>query len=264
MAYKISYGKLKLLKDCPCCFWWSMKKNIGHPPSPMSQIPNRIQDAYQKNWLDSRKNGTLPKELSEIKEAKLIDKTTWNLWQYGKAFSSYTCKNGVNFSLHLRIDDVLIQNENLIVLDIKTVGAGDENVNETKLLTDIERYGYKTQLELYSYIIDHLESSKNVSLSTLDFGYLLFVWIKERDSAGRILTKESLIKVDIDKNNIPKLLEEASEILKKEEPPKLHRACNHCSTNELRHQHKMSPPPLIEGEKGYGGPEPLNLDDFDV
>ncbi len=222
----ISYGSLKLLKECESCFWWHIKHGISRQNAWQSQLPNTIEARILEKFYDYRMSGKLPPELNipEIESFRLIDHETHNKWKNPRS-GEPTFQN-----LDANPDDVLTDGHKLIVLDIKTASKSPENCTEENFRKDIEKYEYKLQLEFYNYIL------RKLGYKTEDFGYILFYYIKDMDNQNNLKMEHKLIKVEIEVKNVTPLLKEAEKVLKNNKFPKSR--CEFCSSNLERYKNK--------------------------
>lgn len=228
MTYELSASSLKLIKECPACFWWQVKKGIRRPTGPMSQLPNRVEEQILGRFHEYRLKGKLPPELSELKDVKLIKDAEQHKEWKNKGITHTDEKR--NFRAKAKPDDVLVLEHNgkMIILDYKTAGKRAESCREEVLIQDIEKYNYNLQIDLYNYVF-----RKN-KINTEDYAYLLFWFVKGIDSDGKIIPGSKLIKVKVDIKNAEKVLNQAVEILKKEEPPDC--GCGFCLSAESRYK----------------------------
>lgn len=224
MTYKLSVSSLKLMKECPACFWWQVKKGVRRPSGPMSQLPNRVEDQILNRFNEFRAIGKLPPELKELKGMRLLkDLEQHNTWK-NRGLHYIDEENG--FDLVAKPDDVLENGNKYVILDYKTAGAGASKCTIEKFEEDIKKYDYNLQADVYSYVFQ-----KN-RMKTEDYAYFLFWFIKEIDSEGRFIFDTKLLKVNVDTSNAEKTVNEALDILNQENAPKS--GCPYCLAVENR------------------------------
>jgi len=222
MTYKLSSSSLKLMKNCPRCFWYQVKKKIRRPDGPMSQLPNRVERVIIKRFDEYRAKEQLPEELEALKPMILLkDKNLHNEWK--NKGMKYEDKE---FILVAKPDDVLQNKNKYVILDYKTTGSNPDNCTEEKFNEDIKKYDYQLQVDVYNYVF-----RKN-KLSTEDYAYFLFIFLKEMDTKGRFIFETKLAKTKINIKNAEETLNKALKILDKEEPPK--EGCPFCLDVEDR------------------------------
>ena len=218
MVYKLSQSSLKLMQECPTCFWWQVKKKVRRPSGPMSQLPNRVEDQILLRFNKFRLEGELPPELKELVGFKLLaDIEKHKTW---KNKGLYYTDEERGFTLVAKPDDVLEHNSKLCILDYKTAGTGASSCTTEKFISDIEKYGYKLQSNVYNYVF-----RKN-NIDTEDSSYFLFLYIKESDDEGKITLGSELVEVKVDLEDVESKLIKALDILNKEEAPE--NGCEHC------------------------------------
>jgi hypothetical protein len=224
MTYKLSVSSLKLMKDCPTCFWWKVKKRVKRPDGPMSQLPNRVERIILQNFNRFREKGKLPPELSSLKGMRLLkDQKLHNEWK--NSGLKYEDKKR-NFVLVAKPDDVLENGNKYVILDYKTTGSNPDNCTDEKFKEDIEKYDYQLQVDVYNYVF------RKDDLSTENYSYFLFIFLKEIDSEGKFVFGSKLIKTKIDTKNAEKALNHALNILKQENAPE--NRCPYCLAVENR------------------------------
>lgn len=222
MTYKLSPSSLKVMKDCPTCFWYQIKKKIRRPPSPMSQLPNRIEDQILNRFKKFRDKGELPPELKGIKNKGLINSDLHKEWK----------NKGISFAydddivIMGKLDDVLEGNNKLLVLDYKTAGKSPEKCTLEHFKEDIVKYDYQMQVDLYNYIL------RSNGMNTEDYSCFLFIYIESMDENGKIKLGNKLIRINSNLKRVEQVIKEAKEILEKNVPPI--GKCEHCKGIEER------------------------------
>lgn len=221
---KISYGSLKLFKECPACFWWQVNKGIRRLNPWQSNLPNVIEKHILDVFEDYRNSKKLPLELDipELKDFRLIESELHKKWK--NQFSDEPSYE----DLTANPDDVLTNGKEWIVLDIKTIGKFPENCTKEAMEKEIEEYDYRLQLEFYSYIL------RNCGYATPDYGYILFYFIDKGEKNGELKLKYHLVHVKLNINQVKNLIERARKILKKDKAPKC--SCDFCSSHKQRYK----------------------------
>ena len=224
MTYKLSVSSLKLMKECPACFWWQVKKKVRRPSGPMSQLPNRVEDQILNRFNEFRAKGKLPPELKELKGMILLkDLEQHNTW---KNRGLHYIDEEKGFDLVAKPDDILEKGNKYVILDYKTAGAGADACTKEKFEADIKKYDYNLQADVYSFVF------QKTGMETEDYAYFLFWFVKEIDSEGKFVFDTKLLKVKIDVNNAENTLNDALKILDQENAPK--NGCPYCLAVENR------------------------------
>jgi len=200
--YKLSPSSLKLLKECPRCFWLHHNKNIKRPDTIFPSLPSGM-DKILKNHFDKyRKNNVIPAELIKLKDIKLFEDTDLlKIWRSNFKGIQYTDKKG-NL-LRGAVDEILMKGKKLIVLDYKTRGF--------PLKEDTADF-YQDQLDIYNYLL-----RKN-GYKTEDYAYLLFYVPKEVNDHGDVVFDIDLVKRKINVDNADKIFKKAIEVLEGDIP----------------------------------------------
>ena len=222
--YKLSTSSLKLMKECPACFWWQVKKGVRRPSGPMSQLPNRVEDQILNRFKEFRAREELPPELSELNGMKLLkDLKLHDDW---KNKGKHYIDEEKGFDLVAKPDDVLENGKKYVILDYKTAGAGAIKCTPEKFEEDIKKYDYNLQADVYNFVF------QMTGMETEDYAYFLFWFIKEIDSEGRFIFGTKLMKAKVDISNAEKTVNDALEILKLDTAPKSR--CPYCLAIENR------------------------------
>jgi CRISPR/Cas system-associated exonuclease Cas4 (RecB family) len=209
--YNVSPSSLNLFIECPRCFWFYVKQKISRPRAPASTLPTGM-DILIKNHFDRyRKKDTLPPELQGKVGAKpvkqeLLDR--WRNWRIGLSYEEAgVCLRGA-------LDECFVDNDVYIPVDYKTRGFA--------LKYDSAGY-YQNQLNLYALLL----KKNNYKIGT--FAYLVFYILQSLSDNGEAKFDIQLIKMNTDTEKAYEVFREASEVLKREEPPQVNQKCEYCS-----------------------------------
>lgn len=202
MPYKFSPSSLKLLKECPRCFWIHFNKGIKRPGGPFPSLPSGM-DMILKNYFDSfRDKGLLPPELDKLTGVKLFDNVELlKVWRNN--WKGIEWKDEEGNVLKGAVDNILQKGEKLIVLDYKTRGFP---------LNDNTHGYYQDQLDIYNLLL-----RKN-GYETEDYAYLLFYHPDKVNENGDVVFNIDLIEVKVSVENAERIFKEAIEVLKGEMP----------------------------------------------
>lgn len=200
MQFKLSPTALKLMQECPRCFWLAQHKVWTRPEGITASLMNGMDKVLKKHFDNFMENGKLPPELlkSECKEGcKLFsDAELLRVWRNNLKGISWTDEEGN--TLHGAVDNILVKKNKLIVLDYKTRGFPlKENTHEY----------YQNQLDIYNFLL------KMNGYETEDFAFLLFYYPKEVLPSGEIIFENQLIKMPVDIKNAEALWKKAIKLL---------------------------------------------------
>ena len=244
MSYVFSPSALKIMDDCPCCFWWSMNYNIKRPQGIPPVLAIQIDSQLKKEFDSFRMNGVSPPVLQNLENGRIrLHNNQKNIDEWRSGISH---KYSNNVVLKGKVDDVLEENKSLIMFDIKTTGKNGSNCTEEELNKSIEKYKYRLQLEFYSYLLG------KKGFSTKDYGYLLFYFINKFDNNGNADFGTMPMRVNLDIKNVEKVVKRALDVLNMEEPPQpgtndKGKVCEYCSFSDERYKkHPKNQPELID------------------
>lgn len=199
-TFKLSPSSLKLMDECPRCFWLTQNKVWKRPQTIFPTLPSGM-DRVLKNHFDSfMEKGELPPELCEngdCNNLKLFDdKGLLKEWRNVFKGISWTDENGNN--LHGGVDNILTNGKKLVVLDYKTRGYAlkEDTANNSQ-----------NQLDTYNFLL-----RKN-GYDTEDFAFLLFYVPKEVMETGEVVFDTTLVKMDVDVKNAEKIFNDAIKLL---------------------------------------------------
>ncbi len=212
MTYKLSPSTLKIMEDCPRCFWLHINKNIKRPAGIFPSLPSGV-DGVLKRYFDTfRKKGELPPVLNEKKiKAKLFeDEEKLKIWRNNFKGVKYTDKKGN--VLHGAVDELLVKDKKIIVLDYKTRGFA---------LKEDTAAHYQHQLDIYNFLL------RKEGYETEDYAYLLFYIPNNINCNGDFCFDAELVRMDTDVKRAEKLFEKAITLLEGEEP-KASEKCEYC------------------------------------
>ncbi len=220
MTYKLSPSTIKLMLDCPRCFWLQLVKNIKRPDTAFPSLPNGMDKILKEHFDRFMEKGELPPELKEregVNNCKLFDdKELLKVWRNNlKGIEYKDEESGV--MLHGAVDNLLVKNNKLIVLDFKTRGFPlKENTHEY----------YQTQLDLYNFLL------RRNGYETEDYSYLLFYYPNKVTETGEVIFNTELIEINTYAENGEKVFKEAVKVLQLKEAPRLNLDCGFCRWRE--------------------------------
>lgn len=211
MAYKFSPSSLKLLKECPRCFWLTFRKGIKRPIGIMPSLPNGMDILLKKHFDRFMELGKLPPEISHLDGCKLFDDAELlKVWRNN--FKGIQWKDADGNVLRGAVDNILVKGKKLIVLDYKTRGF--------PVKEDGHEY-YIDQLALYTFLLQ-----KN-GYSTEDYAYLLFYHPTHIHENGAVDFQADLVRVDVDVVKAEAIVAGALSVLGGEEPG-ANEKCGYC------------------------------------
>lgn len=202
-----SSSTLKLLRECPRCFWLHFHGK-KRPATIFPSLPGGMDNVLKKHFDKFRAKGELPPELS-VDAALFPDQAkldTWRNWRSGLR----TFSNG--HELMGAVDELLLVDGKIVVLDYKTRGY--------PVKEDTPSF-YQDQLDIYTYLL-----SKN-GQATVNYAYLLFYHPTLVLENGDVKFHAELVKVDVDVGRAEKLFEKAIKVVEGPEPEK-NPSCGFC------------------------------------
>ena len=217
MPYKLSPSVLKLLKDCPRCFWLHVNKKIKRPAGIFPSLPSGMDKILKAHFDSYRDKKAVPPELHELKGIKLFDNVELlNVWANNRKGITIADKEGN--VIGGAVDYILVKGNKLIVLDFKTRGFP---------LKEDTADLYQNQLDIYN-----LALQKN-GYKTEDYAYLMFYYPEEVDKTGHVKFHIDLVKMNISVKNAESIFKNAIKILKGKMPPSAEN-CDFCKWQKLR------------------------------
>ncbi|MEK6862921.1 MAG: PD-(D/E)XK nuclease family protein [Nanoarchaeota archaeon] len=216
MTLKLSPSSMKLVEECPKCFWLQVVKKISRPSGAFPSLPSGVDKMLKEHFDRFRDNNKLPPEIKELKDVKLFDNNELlKKWRNNlKGIEYYDKENDV--LLHGAVDNLLTKDNKLIVLDYKTRGFA--------LKEDTAHY-YQDQLDIYNFLL-----RKN-GYETEDYSYLLFYLPEMVMESGEFKFKTELIKMKVNVEHAELLFKKAVEIVKGDCPDK-GKDCVFCNWRE--------------------------------
>lgn len=202
MPYTLSPSSLALFKQCPHCFWLSIKKNISRPAAIYPSLPYGIDKVLKERFDFFRSQNKLPLELRSLgSEFFLCEHPLLTLWKDNRQGLRWIDPQG-NMLLGA-VDDILQQGNKLIILEYVTRGF--------ELKEDTVSY-YQDQVNLYTYLL-----RKN-GFETENYAYVLFYYPKGVNWRGDVWFHKKLEKVPVSLEAAEKLFHQALEILNQDLP----------------------------------------------
>lgn len=195
---------MKLIEECPRCFWLQIVKKISRPSGPFPSLPSGVDKLLKEHFDRFMENNDLPPELKKHKvEGQLFnDKELLKKWRNNlKGIEFKDEENDV--LLHGAVDNLLIKDGKIIVLDYKTRGFA---------LKEDTHHNYQDQLDIYNFLL-----RKN-GHETEDYAYLLFYMPEKILESGEFIFYNKLIKMGIDINHAEWLFKRAVDIIRGEMP----------------------------------------------
>ena len=203
MPYTFSPSTLKLLAECPRCFWLRFNKNLKRPDTIFPSLPSGMDKLLKEHFDRFMRKGELPPELQKLNgEVKLFnDEKLLALWRNN--FKGVQWKDADGNVLRGAVDNLLVKGKKLIVLDYKTRGF--------PLKDDTHDY-YIDQMALYTFLLQ-----KN-GYETEDYAYLLFYHPTMIHENGAVDFQADLVKVTVDVEKAEGIVIGALDVLKWAEP----------------------------------------------
>lgn len=203
MPHHLSPSTLKLLKNCPRCFWLHFNKGVKRPETIFPSLPSGMDRVLKEHFDRFRDKGELPPELKTLNgEVKLFDDVKLlDIWRNN--FKGIQWKDEQGNLFRGAVDNLLKKGEKLIVLDYKTRGF--------PLKEDTHEY-YRDQLDIYNLLL-----RKN-GYKIEDYAYLLFYHPTGVHADGRVDFKADLVTLNISVRNAEEIFSKALEVLNGDMP----------------------------------------------
>ena len=215
-SFKLSPSSIRIMIECPRCFWLQLKKRIRRPETIFPSLPSGMDKVLKEHFDRFMEKGELPPEIREYGIAnnyKLFDdKQKLDIWRNALKGIQYKDKTS-GIILRGSVDNLLSNGKKIIVLDYKTRGY--------PLKEDTHEH-YQAQMDIYNFLL-----RKN-GYETEDYAYLLFYYPKEVSETGEVIFETKLIKMSTSMSRGEKLFKKAIEILKMDEPPEQSKECKFC------------------------------------
>lgn len=212
MAYKLSPSALKLMEECPRCFWLHQHKVWKRPPGIFPTLPSGMDRILKIHFDKFMEQDKLPPEICEdgdcIGMKLFTDKEKLKIWQSNFKGIQFIDKDGN--MLRGAVDNILVKGEKLIVLDYKTRGYP---------LKENTAAFSQNQLDTYNFLL-----RKN-GYETEDYAFLLFYIPREVMATGEVIFDTELVKMKTDIKSAESIWKSAIKLLNSDCPSK---TCDWC------------------------------------
>ena len=206
-TFKLSPSSLKLMKECPRCFWLENHKVWSRPVGIFPSLPSGMDRILKTHFDKFMRKGELPPEIKDhhhTKGLKLFDnEELLKVWRNN--FKGITWEDSKGNILHGAVDNILVKGKSLVVLDYKTKGFPIKDETESGDFS-------QNQLDIYNFLL-----RKN-SYETEDYAFLLFYIPKEVLETGEVIFDTLLARRNVNVKNAESLWEKALELLNGECP----------------------------------------------
>ncbi len=213
-VFRLSASSLKLMQECPRCFWLTQHKVWKRPQGIFPSLPAGMDRILKKHFESFARKGKLPPELCKGTDCiglKLFDDfEKLAQWQnnrkgiFWKDEKGNVLRGAVDYLL------VLTAKGTIVVIDYKTRGYA--------IKKDTPKI-YQLQLDIYNYLL-----RKN-NYRTEDYAFLLFYVPKEVMPTGEVIFDTELVKMKIDVSKAEETWKKALKLLNGECPQK---TCEWC------------------------------------
>ena len=224
-SFKLSPSSIRIMIECPRCFWLQLKKRIRRPETIFPSLPSGMDKVLKEHFDRFMEKGELPPEIREHGIANgyrlFNDKQKLSIWRDALHGGIQYKDNTSGMLLRGAIDNLLSNGNKIIVLDYKTRGY--------PLKEDTAEY-YQEQMDIYNFLL-----RKN-GYETEDYAYLLFYYPKEVMENGEVIFDTKLIKLSTSMHRGEKLFNDAIEILQSDEVPEASDECKFCGYVEERRE----------------------------
>jgi len=209
----LSAHNLNIYRECKRCFYLQIKYDIKRPRGPMPSIASGIDSLIKKYFEHYRQKDTLPPFLKEKIEGKLI--TNLQKTYY------YDIEKFPNYYLWGRLDEAIELPDGLYIpLDYKTRASCPKKVHDA----------YKFQLGVYSLLLKEQNKGKEVDSAYLVFYYpeKEFTDFDAKEIKNVINFSFEVVKVEINTEEIKKIIYEAIDCLESKNIPESGKNCEYC------------------------------------
>ena len=147
-TFKLSPSSLKLMQECPRCFWLHQHKVWRRPTGPFPSLPAGMDRILKKHFENFARKGNLPPELCNRGECvglKLFDDfKKLEDWQNNRKGIKWENKDGNVLKGAVDYLLVVTAKGTIVVIDYKTRGYAVKE--ETPKM-------YQLQLDTYNYLL---------------------------------------------------------------------------------------------------------------
>ena len=190
--FKISRGKFSTFITCPRCFYLDRVKGIVSPSTPGWSL-NETTDVLLKKEFDICRELETPHRilvehgLNDIVPFKHDQMDNWRNSLHGGL--QHHVEN-TNIILHGGVDDIWYKpsTNELIVVDYKSQAKND-SVVRWKYLSDAYHESYKTQLDVYAYLL----SKMGFKVSPTGYFYVCNADRNAKSFSGQLIFEETLV-----------------------------------------------------------------------
>ena len=225
---KISRSGLKLILECPRCFWLDLHHKIKRPPGYPYTLSAAVDYLVKREFDKYRAKGILPPIFKDagIKNAKLYNSPDLAEWRNNFKGISYFDED-LNAILYGAIDDVLefsdarpnslSGRDSLAVIDYKSSGSKEITIYDD----------YQKQMDIYTHILNRK------GFETQSDAYFVFYKVdKTGDGFKNVLPfSEELKIVKVNPGWVSDAFERAIETARQSVPPispAVGGHCDHC------------------------------------
>ena len=211
----LSNTSLKLLTDCPKCFWRDKVLKIKRPKGIIPGLQRGMDDVIKKYYDQFRNKKVLLHDVNPkvylFQDQEKLD--VWRFWKTGLPRYSYK-----GIEVMGAIDEcgyeLIKKNQYLLPVDYKT--------KEKQVQAGYGDKWYKFQLSLYSYLM------KQAKMKVTDYGIIIYYSPDIMKGETLISFNRELEFVKVDYYAVESTIESAINVLKGKEPPS-NPECEYCN-----------------------------------
>ena len=219
MTKRITPVKLKLMEECPRCFWLETVDSIKRPKDSFPSAPAGLRWQMARHFDRYRKREELPPELKELEERG------FSLYREEELLKPWrTPSKGIQFTdevsdvlISASLDDVVLDIEGRMI-PTKYRARGfplkkpDSQIEHTQIYMD-----------MYNYLL------RENGYPTDDYGFLLVFYPVNLSKGGNSMRlKSELVVVDSMPSRAMDLIERAKEIINLKNAPASDPNCKYC------------------------------------
>ena len=224
--FKISRSKFSNFLDCKRCFYLDRVKGLKEPGMPGWALNTTVDDLLKKEFDHYRK---LKKPHPIFTEYNLnfipFQHNDINIWREAKSGGIQFLHEKTNLIIQGGVDDIWfnVDTKELVICDYKAQSSKGL-IDRENYLTNVYHQGYKTQMDIYAYILTNM----GFSVSKDSF-FMVCNGIKEKESFDKNLDFEViLIKYEVSINWIEPMILEMKKILDSDVIPSRTEHCENC------------------------------------
>ena len=232
--FKISRSKFSNFLDCERCFYLDRVKGLKEPGTPGWALNSTVDDLLKKEF-DYYREQKKPHPIFKDYNLNFVpfQHKDIDIWREAKSGGIQFHHQETNLIIQGGVDDIWfnLDTEEIVICDYKAQSSKGL-IDRERYLTNVYHLGYKTQMDIYAYIL------KNMGFSVSKDSYFMVCnGIKERDSFDKNINFEViLIKYEVSTEWIGQKVLEMNKTLDSDIIPVKTESCQNCAYIETASQ----------------------------